>query len=155
MAEPKEIEPSQSKISQFTSIPKVPISWGELIDKITILEIKAENINSKSAISNIVTELSLLRKIAEPVLIENAEIANFASHLRVINKRLWDIEDHIRRKDAAAEFDQEFIDLARSVYKNNDERGAIKRQINQKLGSGLMEEKSYKVITCPRPSNFL
>lgn len=126
-----------------TPVPHVPISWGELIDKITILEIKAEKLAEASARANAAHELGLLREIAAPVL-ENAQIAAFANQLRLQNEALWDIEDRIRDKERAGEFDGDFIALARSVYQSNDRRGALKRDINLALGSSLVEEKSYR-----------
>lgn len=126
-----------------TPVPHVPISWGELIDKITILEIKAEKLAEASARANAARELGLLREIAAPVL-ENAQIAAFANQLRLQNEALWDIEDRIRDKERAGEFDGDFIALARSVYQSNDRRGALKRDINLALGSSLVEEKSYR-----------
>jgi len=124
--------------------PKIPISWGELIDKITILEIKSERIRGKAALGNVRKQLSLLHAIAHTVFGNTSAFAKLRRQLRVINERLWDIEDHIRRKEAAGEFDAEFIELARSIYKNNDDRGAKKREIDLKLGSALVEEKSYQ-----------
>jgi len=123
--------------------PQIPISWGELIDKITILGIKTERLPAAEARANAVTELSLLQEIAAPVLKE-AEISALAAQLKALNESLWEIEDAIRECERAGEFGARFIELARSVYKQNDKRGAVKRQINLALESGLIEEKSYR-----------
>lgn len=124
------------------SAPTIPTSWGEVIDKITILEIKSERLSEARALANVRKELALLAEIAVPVLAGN--IADLKAQLRALNAKLWDIEDNIRAKEAAGAFDEEFIALARSVYKTNDARGDLKRRINMELGSALMEEKSYK-----------
>ncbi len=124
--------------------PTAPVSWGELIDKVTILEIKRERIASLDAQTSIARELSQLRAIADPVLARHSEVAALKDTLKNINEQLWEIEDAIRAKEAEARFDSEFIALARSVYKTNDARGALKRKINMTLGSELREEKSYK-----------
>lgn len=124
-------------------VPHVPISWGELIDKITILEIKARRLSEAAARTNVDRELALLRDIAAPALTD-AQIADLADQLRRQNETLWDIEDRIRDKERAGQFDTDFIALARSVYQSNDRRGALKREINQALGSVLIEEKSYR-----------
>jgi hypothetical protein len=124
--------------------PYIPVPWGELIDKITILEIKCERLDNEAAIANAGKELSLLRRIAEPVLAENSETKKIAVRLKALNEELWDIEDRIRGKEAAGQFDPEFIELARAIYRRNDERGALKRQMSLLLTSELVEEKSYK-----------
>ena len=124
-------------------IPHVPTSWGELIDKITILEIKVERLTSDEARANAARELGLLREIAGPVL-AGSEMAALVARLKALNESLWEIEDHIRDHERSATFDAAFIALARSVYQRNDERGAVKREINLALGSELIEEKSYK-----------
>jgi hypothetical protein len=123
------------------SIPRIPISWGELIDKITILEIKVERLQSEAARANSARELGLLREIAGPVL---GEAAVLTARLKALNETLWEIEDRIRDHERIGRFDEAFIELARSVYKRNDERGAVKRELNLALGSELIEEKSYK-----------
>jgi predicted nucleic acid-binding Zn-ribbon protein len=120
--------------------PSVPMSWGELIDKITILEIKSERLTSAEALSNVRHELALLAATAIAV---DDRIAALKAQLRAINETLWKIEDDIRGKEARQEFDAGFIELARNVYKTNDERGRIKREINTALASELVEEKSY------------
>jgi hypothetical protein len=122
--------------------PHIPISWGELIDKITILEIKVERLGGESARANAAKELHLLREIAGAVP-SRADIPTLVARLKALNERLWEIEDRIRDHERAGDFGADFIELARSVYKTNDERSAVKREINLALGSGLIEEKSY------------
>jgi hypothetical protein len=124
--------------------PDVLVSWGELIDKVTILEIKVVRLKSPSALANANNELKLLAAKAEMALESSGEVPALKDCLSEVNKALWDIEDKIREKEARQEFDAEFIELARSVYKRNDERAAIKRQINTMLSSDLVEEKSYR-----------
>ena len=120
--------------------PRVPVSCGELIDKITILEIKVERLQAAAARANAAHELALLRaELAEPPM----ELASLRDQLVAVNRLLWDIEDGIRRKEASQAFDAEFIELARAVYRNNDERSRIKRAINHLLGSAIIEEKQY------------
>jgi len=123
--------------------PHVPTSWGELIDKITILEIKVERLESEAARANAAHELGLLQEIASPVL-AGGQTAELVQRLKTLNQALWGIEDQIREHERAGTFDAAFIALARSVYKTNDARGAVKRELNLALGSGLIEEKSYK-----------
>ena len=123
--------------------PKIPISWGELLDKITILQIKLENITSKNALKNIEQELKKLQSILTQYCPKTMETSQLESELREINQQLWDIEDKIRDKERNHTFDDEFIQLARSVYITNDERSRIKRKINDMFGSELVEEKSY------------
>ena len=125
------------------TIPHVPTSWGELIDKITILEIKVERLESEAARANAAHELGLLREIAGPVLARGQTTA-LVARLKKLNQALWEIEDRLREHERAGTFDAAFIALARSVYKTNDERGTVKRELNLALGSGLIEEKSYK-----------
>jgi hypothetical protein len=125
-------------------MPEIPVSWGELIDKITILEIKHDRIQAREAVANVHRELALLRRVAEPVLAAEGSVARLKSELCAINQRLWDLEDLIREKEAAGVFGADFIGLARSVYKNNDERAALKKRINLELASELVEEKSYR-----------
>jgi hypothetical protein len=129
-------------ISPFAAAPSVPVSWGELIDKITVLEIKRERIVAKEAAQNVEKELDLLRSIAEPVL-ATSSVAELRRRLGAINRDLWDVENFLREKEAAGDFGPAFVALARSVYKKNDERAALKREINRLLKSELVEEKSY------------
>ena len=123
--------------------PFVPISWGELIDKLTILEIKQSRIDSLKAKENINKELKLLLDIASIESLPN-EIQLLKQELMRINLRLWEVEDSIREKEFENQFDIAFIELARSVYKFNDLRAKTKQSINSLLNSELVEEKSYK-----------
>jgi len=122
----------------------VPVSSGELIDKISILKIKKNKITNKSKLRNINKELSLLNKIYKKNFKKNKKLFLYEKKLININKKLWDIEDQIRLLESKKKFNKEFIKLARSVYINNDERSQIKKKINQLTGSHLIEEKSYK-----------
>lgn len=124
--------------------PEVPVSWGELVDKITILEIKARRLDSEVARANVMNELRLLAEKARPLFAAHAEAEALKAKLTAVNEALWDIEDDIRQAEARKAFDGRFIELARSVYINNDERARIKRHINQLSASALIEEKSYK-----------
>jgi len=135
--------PTWNAGATMTDIPHIPTSWGEVIDKITILEIKVARLPTETARGNAAKELKMLRDIANPVL-EGAEIAGLVARLKTLNETLWEIEDRIRAHERAANFDAEFIALARAVYHRNDERGAVKREINLALGSVLIEEKSYQ-----------
>jgi len=120
----------------------VPISPGELLDKITILEIKSENIDNQEKLANVKTELLLLSEIWAKTS-PDSELDELKQELKNNNKALWDIEDKIRIKESDKEFDQVFIELARSVYIQNDKRANTKKKINLKLGSLIVEEKSY------------
>ncbi|WP_170310743.1 DUF6165 family protein [Paracoccus endophyticus] len=130
------------------TLPMAPVSWGELIDKITILEIKAERIAEPAARANVARELALLREVAAPVG-DQPGLAALVDRLRAVNLALWRIEDDIREKEALAEFDDAFVALARAVYLTNDERAAIKRRINAALRSELVEEKFHAPSTAP------
>lgn len=121
----------------------VSVSAGECLDKITILEIKATQIKDAAKLTNINHELKILRSICVVALPNEIDISAEMAELKSINEALWQIEDDIRDKEFAGEFDQQFIELARSVYFTNDKRAAIKRLLNEKLGSELIEEKSY------------
>ena len=122
---------------------KVPISPGELIDKITILEIKSARMKDPVKVANVRVELALLQSTWQSSPHASHNIQNEWAELRRINEALWDIEDKIRDKERDQQFDLEFIELARAVYVTNDERAAVKRTINTKLGSRIVEEKSY------------
>jgi Family of unknown function (DUF6165) len=121
----------------------VPISPGELIDKITILEIKSQRMTDATKLHNVRTELSMLSDTWRASAFSATDIGAEWAGLRDVNGKLWDIEDRIRDKERDGLFDAEFVELARAVYFTNDERAAIKKQINAKLGSALVEEKSY------------
>ena len=122
-------------------IINVPISVGELIDKITILEIKKDKLKNLK-LKNILKELSFLRAVLEKNNILIPDEIYF--QLKSINLKLWDIEDKIRIKEKNKEFDNEFIELARSVYLNNDRRSETKKELNIKFNSEIIEEKSYE-----------
>jgi Family of unknown function (DUF6165) len=126
------------------SLIETPVSFGELIDKITILEIKSRRITDDTKLANVRNELDLLNATWANDAASQTDIAAERGRLLAVNETLWDIEDKIRLKERAQEFDQEFIELARAVYFRNDERAAFKRDINLKLGSQLIEEKSYQ-----------
>lgn len=127
----------------MTAEIKVPISPGELVDKITILEIKSARMTDATKVANVRTELTMLQDTWRTSAYASQDITSQWASLRKINEKLWDIEDDIRDKERARKFDQEFIELARAVYVTNDERAAVKRDINTKLGSKIVEEKSY------------
>ena len=122
----------------------VPVSYGELLDKIAILQIKSERMSDPAKLANVRHELSALERIwlAHPAAVK--DIADLRARLKAVNERLWVIEDEIRLKEKAQAFDDEFIRLARSVYVQNDERARIKKDINLALGSAYVEEKSYE-----------
>ena len=124
-------------------LPQVPISWGELFDKITILEIKLENLREVNALKNVKLEHDQLYMIYNRNFYENENAKSLITDLKIINLKLWDIEDKIRDKERNQTFDEGFIELARKVYFTNDERSRIKRNINEIFGSELIEEKSY------------
>ena len=123
--------------------PLIPISWGELFDKITILQIKSEKILSPDSLKNVDKELKELRLIFDKAFAENLLALEFTEKLRQINFELWNIEDQIREKERKKAFDNEFIQLARSVYMKNDQRSVIKGKINKAFGSDLVEQKYY------------
>ena len=126
------------------SLITTPISHGELLDKITILEIKAAQIVDAAKLANVRHELDLLDGIWNADAAAAVDLGDARARLKAVNQKLWVIEDDIRLKEKAQAFDAEFIALARAVYVTNDERAAIKREINVKLGSALIEEKSYQ-----------
>jgi len=122
----------------------IPVSWGEFIDKITILEIKCQRIADEVSLKNVLKELSMLNDlfVIEESLIE--QILMLKERLYQINSFIWEVESALRQKEVINEFDEEFIKLARSVYINNDKRYCIKKEINKILNSDLVEEKSHK-----------
>ncbi|SEO78881.1 MULTISPECIES: DUF6165 family protein [unclassified Luteibacter] len=132
------------------SLIQTPVSYGELIDKITILQIKLQEIKDEAKLANVRNELELLDATWKNDSASDTDIADETARLLAVNQRLWKIEDDIRLKEKAQAFDAEFIQLARSVYIENDERAAIKREINVKLGSTLIEEKSYQDYRAPQ-----
>lgn len=122
----------------------VPIAPGELLDKISILEIKAERIADSAPLANVKHELGLLSELWHKTSLENAQIAELRTQLKHINEHLWQIEDDIRDCERVGDFGETFIKLARAVYQTNDRRAAVKKQINLALGSAIVEEKSYQ-----------
>ncbi len=123
--------------------PLIPISWGELFDKITILKIKLENLQDNNALKNVKREYDHLYSIFDKVFFENTIADQLIIDLKLINQKLWCIEDSIRDKERNKVFDEEFINLARQIYITNDERSRIKRNIKKTFGSELVEKKSY------------
>lgn len=122
---------------------QIDISVGELLDKITILQIKSERISDDAKLENINKELSLLQGQWSSSSYKNNDLDKNTLALKIVNEKLWDIEDKIRIKESEQCFDKEFVELARSVYFVNDERAEIKRKLNSQTGSALVEEKSY------------
>ena len=127
---------------------QVPVSWGELIDKIAILEIKSERISDAAKLVNVRGELAALAGVRDANLPSDqkvlADLATLTADIKKVNEALWEIEDDIRDCERDKDFGPRFVDLARSVYKTNDRRAALKRDINTLLGSELVEEKSYQ-----------
>ena len=123
---------------------EVPVSAGELVDKVTILEIKSERIADPGKLGNVRREIAGLAAIVEPMLKADAGLAPLKSALREINETLWQIEDDIRDCERRKDFGPRFVELARSVYRTNDRRAAAKRKIDDLLGSEILEEKSYQ-----------
>jgi hypothetical protein len=123
---------------------QVPVSPGEVLDKITILEIKSERMTDPDKVANVRTELGLLQETWTQCVAEDPVITDLHDELKRINEALWEIEDDIRDKERAKAFDQEFIELARSVYFTNDRRSKVKKTLNLHLGSRIVEEKSYQ-----------
>ena len=122
----------------------IDISIGEFFDKLTILEIKKERIKNEEKLVNINNELNGLNKLLSEQSFSRADIKNEIAALKEVNEALWVIEDDIREQESQKSFDDRFIELARSVYIENDKRSKIKREINLKLGSDFIEEKSYE-----------
>jgi len=122
----------------------VPISPGELLDKITILRIKSARMREAGKLANVRRELQLLEQTWSRAVPAGVDLAADERALEKVNASLWDIEDRIRDHEAAGNFDKQFVELARAVYVTNDERAAIKKRINTSLGSALVEEKSYR-----------
>ena len=121
----------------------VPVSAGELIDKITILRLKSERIGDASRLVNVRRELQALERVAAESLPDANGLDGLTGELQAVNTRLWEIEDSIRDCEAAGDFGPQFVELARAVYITNDRRSEIKRRINMLLGSAIVEEKSY------------
>ncbi len=136
---------SPTTLSSFRSVEsvEVEISPGELIDKIIILEIKMECITATEKRINIRRELNILRQCREESIPDSVPLERLTIDLKAVNRRLWAIEDEIRDHECNQTFDDRFVTLARSVYKNNDKRSSLKAQINGLLGATTVEEKSY------------
>jgi len=122
----------------------IPISPGELLDKITILQIKSERIADPAKVTNVRTELEMLDKVWRQAVDEDDEIAALTAELKSINEALWEIEDDIRDEERNSRFGERFIELARAVYVTNDERANAKKKVNLHLNSSIVEEKSYQ-----------
>ena len=123
---------------------RVPVSPGEVLDKITILEIKSERMTDPQKLVNVRLELELLTRTWREAVTEDDTVQRIHTELKQINEALWVIEDDIRDKERLKEFDGRFIELARSVYVTNDQRAAAKKALNLHLGSEIIEEKSYQ-----------
>lgn len=123
---------------------KVDVSYGELLDKITILEIKLDHVTDPAQRANIDKERALLSEARDGVLGTGNDVVSLSDRLKEVNRRLWKIEDDIRDCERRKDFGDAFVALARAVYHENDERAAIKREVNDRLGSPLVEEKLYR-----------
>jgi len=136
---------SLTTLSSFRSVEsvEVEIAPGELIDKITILEIKMECITANEKRNNIRHELNVLRQCRKELIPDSLPLERLMIDLKAVNRRLWTIEDELREHERDQKFDDRFVNLARTVYKNNDKRSALKAQINSLLGATMVEEKSY------------
>ena len=125
-------------------VVKIPVSWGELFDKLTILEIKQARIDNQQKLANINKELEALRRVCSDHQLPEEALQEMIDELRRTNESLWEIEDDIRSCERHKDFSDAFVKLARAVYKTNDRRAEIKLRINRLLGSELIEEKSYE-----------
>ncbi len=123
---------------------EVPVSPGELLDKITILEIKSERMTDEDKLANVRRELALLNETWTRAVAEDEVVRRIHADQKSVNEALWEIEDDIRDKERVKEFDERFIELARAVYYTNDKRAAAKKELNVHLGSQIVEEKSYQ-----------
>jgi transcriptional regulator of nitric oxide reductase len=126
---------------------KVPVSPGEVLDKITILEIKSERMDDPEKVANVRVELKLLQDTWAANISDDDVIRDLHARLKEINEALWEIEDDIRDKERVKEFDDRFVELARAVYFTNDKRSEVKKKLNLHLGSQIIEEKSYQDYT--------
>jgi hypothetical protein len=131
----------------MADVIKVPVSFGEVLDKITILEIKSERIKDEAKVRNVRLELDELSATWDEAVKDQSAIADLRKQLKAVNEELWVIEDDIRDQEAAQDFGSRFIELARAVYVTNDKRAAIKKEVNLALGSRFVEEKSYQDYT--------
>ncbi len=125
----------------------VPVSYGELLDKLTILEIKADRISDPHKRGNVERELGLLREVRDKPVPSSRQLLDVLSELKATNEQLWDIEDALRELEAASDFSDRFVQKARAVYETNDKRAHLKKRINQLLNSDIVEEKSYGAQT--------
>jgi len=125
----------------------IPVSPGELLDKLTILEIKLDRIDDEGKLANVRHEHESLCRVWRESGLDDHEVGPLRARLRELNEALWDIEDAIRDEERKKRFGDRFVELARSVYQRNDERAALKRQVNESLGSEIVEEKSYRDYT--------
>jgi hypothetical protein len=123
---------------------QIPISPGELLDKITILQIKSERIADAAKVANVNTELGMLEQVWNEAVDDDEQIRALKSELKSINEALWEIEDDIRDEERNRRFGERFIELARAVYVTNDERANAKKKVNLHLNSSIVEEKSYQ-----------
>ena len=139
----RENQQAKTGDAQTADAVLVPIAVGELIDKITILEIKAERIGDPAKQQNVLSELRLLAGVRDAQFARNNEIDHLARELKQVNESLWEIEDEIRECERRRDFGARFIELARAVYQRNDLRSQVKRKINEVSGSRIVEEKSY------------
>jgi hypothetical protein len=139
--------PSVFQENDMTDVIKVPVSFGEVLDKITILEIKSERIKDEAKLKNVRLELDELTKTWNEAVPGQAIIKDLHQQLKAVNEELWVIEDDIRNEEADQNFGARFIELARAVYVTNDKRAAIKKEVNLALGSRFVEEKSYQDYT--------
>jgi hypothetical protein len=122
----------------------IPISPGELLDKITILQIKSERIDDAAKVANVNTELGMLEKVWSEAVNDDERIRALTAELKSVNEALWQIEDDVRDEERNKRFGDRFIELARAVYVTNDERANAKKQVNLHLNSSIVEEKSYQ-----------
>lgn len=135
----------------MADVIKVPVSFGEVLDKITILEIKSERIEDEAKVKNVRLELEELSATWDAAVAGKADlIADLRRQLKAVNEELWVIEDDIREEEADQNFGSRFIELARAVYVTNDKRAALKKEINLALGSRFVEEKSYRDYTAKK-----
>jgi len=131
----------------MTDVIRVPVSFGEVLDKITILEIKSERMTDEAKLINVRRELDELSAVWNEAVPDPAAVSELRAQLKTVNEELWVIEDDIRDQEAARNFGERFIELARAVYFTNDRRAAIKKEVNLALGSRFVEEKSYRDYT--------
>ncbi|MBW7473017.1 DUF6165 family protein [Marinobacter sp. M216] len=134
----------------MADVIKVPVSFGEVLDKITILEIKSERIKDEAKVRNVRLELDELSATWDQAVEDQSAIADLRKQLKAVNEALWEIEDDIRDQEAEQDFGPRFIELARAVYVTNDKRAAIKKDVNLALGSRFVEEKSYQDYTAKK-----